>query len=54
MSDDSEPEHGPASAYYNNLPTQHPEIECLCGEVVEGSSWEECGQAFDEHIEENS
>jgi hypothetical protein len=24
-------EHGVESAYYNNLPTQHPVLECLCG-----------------------
>ena len=46
----SKAEHGPESAYYNNQPYQHPEIRCLCGEIVDGDTWEECGQAFDEHL----
>ena len=46
------PEHGVGEAYYNNLPYQHPEMQCLCGEVTDGDNWAECGADMDAHLEE--
>jgi hypothetical protein len=43
--------HGPREAIYNNLPTQHPMIVCLCGARFEGgNTWEDVGAEFDEHL----
>jgi hypothetical protein len=50
--DVSEVEHGPKTACYSNLPYQHPVIFCLCGEYLEGDTWEDVGAAFDEHLAE--
>lgn len=45
-------EHGPASAHYNVGLGNVPEIVCLCDERFDANSWEEVGQAFDDHLEE--
>lgn len=45
-------EHGPELACYNNLPTQHPRIVCLCGEAFDGEDWADVGEQFDDHLRE--
>ena len=46
--------HGPKEAFYNNLPTQHPTIVCLCGVAFEGGdTWEDVGGEFDDHLRES-
>ena len=46
--------HGPREAFYNNLPTQHPMIVCLCGKSFDGgNTWEDVGAEFDEHLEQS-
>lgn len=45
--------HGVEYAHYNNLPFQHPEMECLCGFTTEyADSWASAGEEMDEHIKE--
>jgi hypothetical protein len=44
--------HGVELACYDNLPTQHPIMICLCGKRVDGSDWEDCGAEFDDHLKE--
>ena len=44
--------HGVETACYDNLPTQHPVMFCLCGKRVQGFNWEECGGEFDDHLKE--
>ena len=46
--------HGVETACYDNLPTQHPVMFCLCGKRVQGFNWEECGGEFDDHLKEVS
>ena len=50
-------------AYYSDMPRReparsspfelldpHPEMECLCGSILKGATWEDCGRAFDAHL----
>ena len=44
--------HGPGGngAYYNERPMLSPELECKCGHVATGRTWEEVGRDFDQHL----
>ena len=45
-------EHGPESAHYDNARGHVPAILCLCGAYFDAQTWEEVGQAFDDHLKE--
>jgi hypothetical protein len=47
-------EHNVEGIYYRNrgLPELDRVIECSCGFVATGDTWEDAGREYDQHLEE--